>query len=323
VEGAAEVGIFRRGQRRDGRDTPRDPEFSYFSVDEGLRFRSHVREAFAEHGLEVTMYADTVADDSDRQFGLGNLAAVCHNDARGARAWPQLAREHVGMVLRTMDGPPPLETLPAEQILAQLYPRVITEDMIEPVTFRHARPVAPGLQEVIALDLPESVMMLPDDALTPLGDFRDVRTHALRNLRALPVESHEVLKGADGMRFDVVMGDSFFTASRVLVLDELVHRITGRALSADGALVAMPFRHQLAFHAIRGADIILALNGMAAFAAAGFEDAVGPVSPNVFWWHAGSLTQLSRRDEEGLQIVVGEDFQELLERLIGDEDDEL
>ncbi|NBM16852.1 hypothetical protein [Streptomyces sp. GC420] len=315
------MGIFRRGPKRDSRETPRDPEYGFFSVEEGRLFRSQVRAAFAEHGLEVTVYADMVTDDSDRQFGLASLAAVCHNDTRGAKAWPGLVRDHVGMVLRAMDGPPPLETLPAEQIRAQLYPRVITEDMIEREAFRHARDVAPGLREVIALDLPESVMMLTDDALSPLGDIHELRAHALRNLRALPVEGHEVLKGADGMRFDVVMGDSFFTASRVLVLDELVRRVTGRDLGIDGALVAMPFRHQLAFHAIRGADIIPALNGMAAFAAAGFEDAVGPVSPHVYWWRAGVLSQLSDRDDEGLKIMVDEDFQELLERIVGDGDE--
>jgi hypothetical protein len=315
------MGIFRRGPKRDRRDAPRDPEYAFFSMDEGALFRSQVREAFAEHGLEVTVYADMVTDDSGRQFGLANLAAVCHNDIRGSKAWPGLARDHVGMVLRAMDGPPPLETLPHEQIRAQLYPRLITADMIEAESFLHARSIAPGLREVIALDLPESVMMLTDDALSPLGDIRELRAHALRNLRALPIEGHEILKGADGMRFDVVMGDSFFTASQVLVLDELVRRITGQDLGVDGALVAMPFRHQLAFHAIRGADIIPALNGMAAFAAAGFEDAVGPVSPHVYWWRAGSLIQLSDRNDEGLRIMVDEGFQELLERLIGDNGD--
>lgn len=116
------MGLFRRGPKRDGRDAPRDPEFSFFSAEEGTRFRAQMREAFAEHGLEVTVYADVVSDSSGRQFGLANLAAVCHNDERGPRAWPELVRQHVGMVLRTMDAPSALDTLPTEQIRAQLYP---------------------------------------------------------------------------------------------------------------------------------------------------------------------------------------------------------
>ncbi|MCX4514909.1 MULTISPECIES: hypothetical protein [Streptomyces] len=312
------MGLFRRGPKRDGDDAPRDAEFAFFSVDEGARFRGQVREAFAEQGLEVTVYADVVADSSGRQFGLGNLAAVCHNDQRGPRVWPDVIRGHVGLVLRTMDAPSALDTLPADQIRAQLYPRVIGTDGLDRDTFRYARALAPGLSEVLALDLPESVMMLTDDALEPLGDVPGLRDRAMANLRGLPVEGHETIEDAGGMSFDVVVGDSFYTASRVLVLDALVRQVTGQHITADGALVALPFRHQLAFHVIRDAGVIPSLNAMAAFAASGYADTPGAITPYVYWWRAGTLTQLSDRDVEGdgLRIVVGEDFRDLLERLV-------
>ncbi|MET9435673.1 hypothetical protein [Streptomyces sp. NPDC006551] len=312
------MGLFRRGPRRDGDDAPRDPEFSYFSEREAALFRGQVREAFAELGLEVTLYADLVSDDSGRQFGLGNLAAVCHNDRRGPRAWPEIVRRHVRLVLRTMDGPSALDTLPPEQIRAQLYPRVISGDGIDPGTFGYARTVAPGLYEVLALDLPESVMMLTDEALEPLGDLQHLRDRAMGNLRGLPVEGHETVRDADGMCFEVLLGDSFYTASRVLDLDAVVQRVTGRPLTEHGALVAMPFRHQLAFHPIRDTTIVAALGAMASFAASGYEDTPGAISPYVFWWRGGTLTQLSERDGDSgdLRIVVGDDFQELLEQLI-------
>ncbi|MEO3975748.1 hypothetical protein [Streptomyces sp. CAU 1734] len=315
------MGLFRRGPRRDGQDAPRDPEFSYFSANEGTRFRAQVREAFAEHGLEVTVYADVVSDSSGRQFGLANLAAVLHNDDRGPRSWPELVRRHVGMVLRTMDAPSALDTLSTEQIRSQLYPRIMSSEGFERENFDYARELAPGLYEIIALDLPESVMMLTDDALEPLGDHRYLREQALYNLRGLAIEGHETVKGDDGMRFEVVLGDSFYTASRVLALESVVRETTGDLLTADGALVAMPFRHQLAFHVIHDAGMIPALNAMASFAAAGYTDTPGAISPYVYWWRDGRLTQLSDRDDdgEGLRIVVGEDFQELLERLVNEE----
>lgn len=310
--------LFRRGPKRDGRDTPRDPAFSFFSVDEGGWFRSQVREAFAEEGLELTVYADMVSDSAGRQFGLANLAAVCHNDHRGPRVWGELARQHAGMVLRTMDGPSALDTLPPEQIRAQLYPRVISGDGLDPQTFGYARSVAPGLYEVLALDLPESVMMLTDEALEPLGQVQQLRDRAMRNLQDLPVEGRETVKDAGGMRFEVVLGDSFYTASRVLALESVVRQVTGQHLTADGALVAMPFRHQLAFHVIRDTTMIPSLNAMASFAASGYADTPGAISPYVYWWRGGTLTQLSDEDEdgEGLRIVVGDEFQELLERLV-------
>ncbi|MFJ4918577.1 hypothetical protein [Streptomyces sp. NPDC088725] len=311
------MGLFRRRPRRDGRDTPRDPAFAFFSVNEAAWFRSQVREAFAEHGLEVTVYADVVTDSADRHFGLGNLAAVCHNDDRGTRVWGELARQHAGMVLRTMDGPSALDVLPPEQIRSQLYPRVIGREGLDPQAFGYARFVAPGLYEVLALDLPESVMMLTGDALEQLGEIQQLRERALHNLRELPLEARETVRDSDGMRFEVVLGDSFYTASRVLALESVVQQVTGRPLTPDGALVAMPFRHQLAFHVIRDTSVIPSLNAMASFAASGYEDTPGAISPYVYWWRGGTLTQLSDedRDGEGLRIVVGDDFQELLERL--------
>lgn len=315
------MGLFRRRPKRDGRDAPRDPEFSFFSADEGARFRAQVREAFAEKGLEVTVYADVVSDSAGRQFGLANLAAVCHNDERGPRAWPELVRQHVGMVLRTMEAPSALDTLPTEQIRAQLYPRVVGAEGLNPETFAYARSVAPGLYEILALDLPESVMMLTDEALEPLGDLKYLRDQAMYNLRGLPVEGHETVKDSEGLLFEVILGDSFYTASRVLALDSVVRQVTGEQLTADGALVAMPFRHQLAFHAIHDTGMISALNAMASFAATGFEDTPGAISPYVYWWRDGTLSQLSDYDEdgEGLRLLVDDDFQELLERLVARE----
>ncbi|MEV6109948.1 hypothetical protein AB0M28_35365 [Streptomyces sp. NPDC051940] len=311
------MGRFRRagGRRRDGEEAPRDTAFEYFSEGEGALFRRSVREAFAEHGLEVSLYADHATDDSGRQFGLSNLAATCHHDSRGQRVWPQLVRRHISVLLRTLDGPSALDTMRPEQLRARIYPRIVDADLIDRANFGYARPLAPGLCEVLALDLPESVMLLGDDALTPLGRMDDLWTRAFRNLRALPVEGHEAVEQSDGQRFHVVMGDSFFTASRVLVLDALVEQITGRPLGPDGALVAMPFRHQLVFHPIEDIGVLASLGGMARYAAAGHEDAVGPVSPHLFWWRDGELTQLSELDDGTLTVTVGADFQDLLERL--------
>jgi hypothetical protein len=97
------VGWLRRGPRRDGDDAPRDPEFAYFSQREAALFRGRVRATFAELGLEVTVYADHVIDDKGRRFGLGNLAAVCHQDRRGPRVWPGMIDRHIGLVVRAME----------------------------------------------------------------------------------------------------------------------------------------------------------------------------------------------------------------------------
>lgn len=258
-----------------------------------------------------------VADDGGRRFGLADLAAVCHGDHRGTRVWPGLIRRHVRLLVRTVTEPSALDALPPEQIRSQLYPRVVSGDGIDRAAFGYARAVAPGLYEILALDLPDSVLMLTDEALEPLGDLRRLRERALGNLRGLPIEGHETVRDADGMCFEVIAGDSFYTASRVLDLDGVAHRVTGQSLGEHGALVALPCRHQLAFHPIRDTTIVPALGAMASFAASGYEDTPGAVSPCVFWWRDGRLTRLTEHAEEGEpRIVAGEDFQRLLARLI-------
>ncbi|CAM5389023.1 hypothetical protein SNARM312S_06901 [Streptomyces narbonensis] len=218
-----------------------------------------------------------------------------------------------------MEGPSALETLPPEQIRAQLYPRVVSGDGIDAGAFGYARTVAPGLYEVLALEgLPESVMMLTDEALDRLGDHAQLRDRALRNLRGLPVEEHETVRDADGMCFEIILGDSFYTASRVLDLDGVARRVTGLPLGEHGALVALPFRHRLRLPPHPGhldrprARRDGLLRRLRVRGRAGGRGRVG------FWWRGGTLTQLSEHNEErgDLRIVVGDDFQELLERLI-------
>lgn len=316
------MGMFRRGPKRDPRDTPRDPAFEFLSEGEGRLLRGLTREAFAERGLEVTVFADHMTDSAHRNYNLYNLAAGCHNDERGSRAWPALIRDHVDKLVRAMDAPSALDTLTHDELRARLFPRVTSDtNLPDDPAFLYAPAPAPGLREVLALDLPESVQTLPGDALAALGDLAELRLRAMNNLRALPVEDHDVVTHEDGGTFHLLAGDSFFTASRVLVLDDVVRRVTGKPLGPDGALVAFPFRHLLAFHPITGMDVVPALNALAGFAAARHEEAPGPVSPYVYWWHGRRLVQLSERVDDGIGITVGAEFQELLERLLADDTD--
>ncbi|MDI2129762.1 hypothetical protein [Yinghuangia seranimata] len=313
------MGLFRRGPKRDPRDAPRDPAFEFMSFEEGRRLRALTRESFAECGLEVSVYADHMTDASGRHYNLYNLAAGCHNDERGPRAWPILIQDHVQKLVRAMDSPA-LATMPADELWARLYPRITADDSLpDDPAFAYAPVPAPGLREVLGLDLPESVQTLPADALAELGDLPSLRLRAMNNLRALPIEDHDVVKHTDGANFHLIAGDSFFTASRALVLDDLVPRVTGQPLGPDGALVALPFRHLLAFHPITGMDVVPSLTAMAAFAAYRHDEAPGPVSPYAYWWRRGRLVQLSERSPDGLAIVVDQEFSALLERLLGEE----
>ncbi|MEU2729588.1 hypothetical protein ACIPJQ_18835 [Streptomyces griseoviridis] len=311
---------FQRAPRRDRRDTPRDPEYAFFSVAEGALFRAQVRAAFAEQGLEVTLRSKVAGDSTGRHFGLTHLASLCHHDPGGTKRWPRLIRERVTALLRTVDGPSPLETLAPNQLRARLHPLVVARDLVGPrsARHRHVRDVAPGLCEVLALDLDEGVMTLTDDRLTPLGDLDGLRERALANLRALPVENHTVWRGAGSIRFDVVRCASSFTSSRVLALDGLVRDVTGAEPGPDGALVALPHRRALAFRVVespRDSSLVGTLNALSAFTQADFAAAKDPVSPDVYWWHGGVLTRLIRHDAGRPEFTEDGAFEKLVRRL--------
>ncbi|MGR7002946.1 hypothetical protein ACU686_41515 [Yinghuangia aomiensis] len=78
------MGLFRRGPKRDPRDTPRDPAFEFLSESEGRMLRGLTREAFAERGLEVTVFADHMTDSAQRNYNLYNLAAGCRATTNAA-----------------------------------------------------------------------------------------------------------------------------------------------------------------------------------------------------------------------------------------------
>lgn len=58
---------------------------------------------------------------------------------------------------------------------------------------------------------------------------------------------------------------------------------------------------------------------MAGFAAIGFRDSAGPVSPYLYWWTGERLVQVSKPGpDESLVIDGSGDFGDLLARLTGD-----
>ncbi|MFD8391088.1 hypothetical protein ACFV2N_18285 [Streptomyces sp. NPDC059680] len=216
-----------------------------------------------------------------------------------------------------MDGPQALRVLPHERLLAQLYPRFIPSDPTLLKAFGYGPQSVPGLLEVLALDLPETVDMLTVDSLSNLGEISALRDRAFQNLRAVLVDKHKVVRDKDGSHVDVLMGGSYFIASLALVLDEVVLRYTKDAPAPDGILVALPHRHQLAFHVIRDRGVAPSLHTMARFAAVGFEQSPGPLSPSVFWWREGSFTQVATQDNTGLHIKLSREAMDLAARFAG------
>jgi hypothetical protein len=146
---------------------------------------------------------------------------------------------------------------------------------------------------VLAYDSPDAFRVLTDGEIDRLGGVATLREAGRANLRALPVESAERVAPAGGVEFDVLSGESVYTASRALVLSDTLGRL-GQAEPARGVLACLPSRHQLAVHPLGGDDpAIEPLSEMAHFAHAGYSQGIGRLSPHVYWWHDGGWEQVS------------------------------
>lgn len=308
------MGIFRKKVD----DSSSDQTLTFMSVAAAGRLRAEMAVAFAEQGLETQVFNDHLVDADGRQFGVYNLGAACFNDERGEGAWPGIIRDHVTRILAGMDAPSALETMTDDELRGSIYPRLYERSGLPAGHVPdYGTEFLGDVVEVFNLDLPDTVQLLDDSDVERLGGRAALRPHAIRNLLGvLPTLTTERLSNGEA-HLDVLLGESMFTASTVLVMPELLAQL-GIGETPHGVLVAMPFRSQVVIHVIRDAAVIPSLNALVGFAATGFSEGSGPLSPHTYWWHQGSFEQLTALDDEGvLTVDVGPGLETVLADLVG------
>ncbi len=277
------------------------------SLAQADRLRALVRTVFAEHGREVTVYADHVEDDQGTQFGLWNLAALCHGEVE--REWRELVQRHVGALIAPK---PTVEDLSDDELRSMVRARLLERGALpRPEWHPHAVELAGQLVEILCVDLPDSVLTPAEVEFSrrggALGPWLDAGRANLRaELAATELEhEHEQVTPGGGLGgFEVLMADSVYTASFALFLPEMLAR-AGRADQGRGVLVTLPSRSQVAFRVVDGdgPDHAMAVQHLFRFAMAGYDDAPGGVSPHVYWVHAGSWRQVTGFDEQGRPAI--------------------
>ena len=174
-----------------------------------------------------------------------------------------------------------------------------------------------GLVDSLVVDFPGTVGWLRDSEVGRFGGKTFLREAGLANLRALPVEQRKHITTPDGGTFEVLLGESVYTASRVLVMEDLLSQVLGPPADATyGVLAAMATGNQVAIHVIRGRSVVPSLRQMARFALAGYSDGAGPLSPNVFWWREGHWAQMTQSDTDGtIRIIDNPDLIRMIQRI--------
>ncbi len=315
---------------QDGADPALAPDetLGFLTRTQARRLRELVAAAFAAAGVEVEVDG-AVARAPGREFGLEAVAVACLETGRDDPAgdgWPELVRESVGRLLAA-DGALPLSLLPVQEVVERTYLRLVGLATLPDAALgrlRYGRVLAADLVELLAFDETGDGHANPGGAVRMLqdGDLQGflpglLRAAGLRNLLGLPLGEHEVLRGPQGQQVHLVTGPSPFTASKLLVLPDVLPRTLGTGEPPNGLLVAVPYRHQLAFAPVEAASVLEVLEMMVPLAERGFVQGVGAVSPFLYWWRDGRLTQVSVLTDRGTWAVDDTgDFGALLDRLL-------
>lgn len=263
----------------------------------------------AMHVLDRDGPSWRVADDegADLRVDLRTLATLCRDQDRDA--WAELVLTHLAPLL----APDPMAELAADPsalrsaVRVRLYP---TEALDAEHVAPPSRRAAEGLSEVVVVDTPDTVLVVDADRY----DVLDLSSRQLFRLGRDNLRSREplTLESRDSpVDLLVAEGDSFFTASWAILLDEAID------LPPDGALVAVPSRHALLVHPLRDGDAVRAVQVLLDVAHRHFAEAPGNLSPDLYWFHDGGLHLLptEERDDGQLAFHPPDDFVEVLNRL--------
>jgi hypothetical protein len=273
--------------RRKGGDEPPEAELAYLTRTQAMRIRTLFRQAMAERGRElVTDPLGNFRDDEGNYYGLWNIAVQCRDDPDGEKGWPDLIGGYADHLLKghSSESQARVAALTPEEARGLVYLSIRSTEKSGSL-YPSVPEVAPGLAELLALDMPYNTVFLHDSEIERLGGRQALREAALANLRALPLPRRKRV-GAPDAPFDVIIDPSHFTASRVLVMPDLLSRVLDTD-APEGALVAMPARHVALIHVLRDKTARPALLKMAAMARMLHGREQGPISPEVFWWRDG------------------------------------
>ncbi|MDQ2755956.1 MAG: hypothetical protein M3Y71_05255, partial [Actinomycetota bacterium] len=94
-----------------------------------------------------------------------------------------------------------------------------------------------------------------------------------------------------------------------------VERKTGPVDPRLGVFFAVPFVGQLDLHVLRDGSARASLEQLALFAAAGFTDVKGQISPDVYWWRAGRVERITHLTPQGVAIIHRPELDAVLDEL--------
>ena len=232
-----------------------------------------------------------VVDESGNRstVGLANLAQVCHHAPRSE--WPGVIATHFSAILEKPEAAPSS----IEEARPMLRVRLIPDDFEAGSALGElaTRPVADGLRAALVLDHPRTISYVTTDVSgqwqTSAAELFEI---AIDNVRQHEKPTVERIAGEVPLTF--LLGDSFYVASNLLLLDDFLDPRT-----PHGAIAAAPNRHMVVFQPIVDLSIAGSINAVLPIIHQAYREGPAPISPDLFWWRDGQLTLLPVRIENG------------------------
>lgn len=267
----------------------------FFDLDAYRAFITGVEEELKRRGLPYTLGDGTVEvavpGGETGDYGLLNLAQTCH--ACAPADWPSTIREHFDNAFRSTRDSEELDekSQTLDGVRPYLKVRLYHTDYLAQMggTGLVHRVPAEGLIETLVYDLPGSVRTVPPEHVqkwgVPEADLFRIGLDNVRSERPAPVlQTFEVGKSAT---LRALVGDSFFTASHALFLEEHLG-----AATEFGAVLAVPHRHAVLFHTITDLRVVTAVNSLIPIAFGMYQEGPGSLSSGIYWWRSGRLSAL-------------------------------
>ena len=291
----------------------KDSEYPFLTAEQGAAMRGAVAEALDEIS-ETAVIGDGHAVLSDGAIvGFDNMARAISEIPAQSPELSGVVAHFVTSVVASMRTEP--ATVTAEVLAASGYLRLIDAQSMPPQMlkdFEYAEWIGDRARAIIALDEPQSVRMVAGTRLEGV-DLDRARQLGYVNLINDTLLEREVVE-VEGGTVHSLSGASMFVGSRLLVLGEELARLGADA--PNGAVAIAPDRHHLHFHVVQDLGAVKVMNLLQNVALGAYNEEQGAISPCVYWWHQGRITQLTRIADDGtVAIDVPDELTEILNTL--------
>jgi hypothetical protein len=287
----------------------------FWEPDEFARFMAAVVAELDRRGSPYQVVGDRVHLGEGRPvLGLRTLAQLCRQ--LDQPAWPELVADHLRLLDRDT-GATRAELADLDRARPLLKVRLYPESMLRQRAGTRpppmlARRLAPGLLAVLAWDLPDAVQVVPRDHALAWG-LGEEELFGLGYANVIDQDRPHVQTSRydPGFELTTLSGESFFTTTHALWLDRYL-----AVPPASGALVGVPHRSGVLAHPVRDYSVIHAVRLMLVSLDIMYREGPGSLSPLLYWWRAGTLTELPAKIDGGeISFRPPEEFVEVLNGL--------